>query len=367
MQKPLLPSCFLTWTEPPDRSGAEVLRFVSWRRSLTLKGQSFREFARTLLPLLDGRRSVDEICAEVADTFPRGEVEAAIATLAAQGVLVEGATQAAAAPERLTPQLGYFDEAAADGRRAQERLGSAQVVLFGLGGAGAEVARLLAAAGVGRLRCVDPWDVDATSAYFSPLFAEAGRGSKRAAIVADRLTAAHPDVAVTAVTAPADEIEAIAPLIDGTNLVVSCLESGELNAALKLNRAARAAGVRWLACALEGSEVVAGPGFPASGEGPCYLCYRMREVAAAADPEVRFATEKRLDRLRRDLGGRRENLASGAAIAAGLVATEALNILSGVAEPALDGRLIVTNLLSLRQEKHVVLRKPGCPVCDAAA
>jgi hypothetical protein len=69
--KPLLPSHFQAWCEPPDASGDEILRIVSAQRSLTLKGHSFREFHRHVMPLLDGQRSFEEICEKTADLFDR--------------------------------------------------------------------------------------------------------------------------------------------------------------------------------------------------------------------------------------------------------------------------------------------------------
>ncbi len=133
MQKPLLPDCFLTWTEPPDQTGAEQLRFVSWRRSLTMKGRSFREFERVVFPLLDGTRSMDEICDSASSAFPRDELEAAIEMLAGQGLLIDGAAAADDPPARLATQLGYLDETAPDGRGAQARLARASVAVFGSG------------------------------------------------------------------------------------------------------------------------------------------------------------------------------------------------------------------------------------------
>ena len=45
-RKPLLPSHYSVWFEPPDEAGDEVLHIVSERRSLKLKGCAFREFTR---------------------------------------------------------------------------------------------------------------------------------------------------------------------------------------------------------------------------------------------------------------------------------------------------------------------------------
>src|SRR6266508_4625937 len=89
-RKPLLPSHYFVWFEPPDESGDEVLHIVSDRRSLKLKGHSFREFHQRVVPLLDGQHTVDEIQHETSDLFRLDDLAESLNTLGDQGVLVEG-------------------------------------------------------------------------------------------------------------------------------------------------------------------------------------------------------------------------------------------------------------------------------------
>jgi adenylyltransferase/sulfurtransferase len=366
LHKPLLPDCFLTWTEPPDDHGDEVFRIVSWRRSLTLKGHSFREFDREVVPLLDGRHDLDTIAEAVSDLFDRPDLEAALGMLEAQGIVVDVAGGEAEPPARLSPQLAWLGEVAPEGREAQRRLTGASVALFGAGGPGAAAARALAAAGLGRLMLVDPAQVGPSDPYFSALYRAEDMGRPRAEVLAAGLAAVAPDMVVAAHAERPADVAAIAALIEPADMVLCCLESGELNLALKLNRACRAAAKRWIAGSLEGTELVIGPGFPGTEDAACYMCWRMREVAAAANPESRFALERRLDRLQSDLSHRRENLAPGADIVGGMLAAEAISLLTGAGEPSLDSRFLVIQLPGLRQSKHSVLRKPGCPVCGVA-
>lgn len=367
IQSPLLPDHFLTWTEPPDENGDEVWRVVSWRRSVTLKGHSFREFARKVVPLLDGRHDLDGICDAVADTFAPGDLVAALETLEGQGIVVD----AAPAEERgdtdplarLLPQMGWLAETAPEGRAAQRHLSGARVVLFGAGGPGAVLARNLAAAGIGELLIVDGETVSATDPYFSALYRASDLGQPRATVLAAALATLAPDTRVAAHPARPRDRAAIAELLQGAAMALCCLESADLNLALKLNRACRDMGMRWLAGSLESLDLVVGPGFSGDPDAPCYLCWRMREVASAANPQARFALERHLDRLHSDLSGRRENLSVGADIVGGMMAAEVLAILTGAGEPMLDGRLLVIQLPGLHQDKHSVLRKPGCPVC----
>jgi molybdopterin-synthase adenylyltransferase len=364
-QNPHLPDCFLTWTEPPDASGDEVFRIVSWRRSLTLKGHSFREFSRSVIPLLNGSNSMDMICESVSDLFDRPDLEAALDMLGAQGLVVEAVNAEGDQPQRLHAQLAWLGEAAPEGRVAQRWLTGASVTVFGAGGPGASAARILAASGIGRLTLVDPAQVGSVDPYFSPLFRAADQGKNRAEVLAAVLGDIAPEVKITAHAKRPETQGDVAALIENADFVLCLLDSGELNLALKLNRACRAQGVRWLAGAMEGTELVIGPGFSGAADAPCYMCWRMREVACAANPEARFALERRLDKLRQDLSGRRENLAGGADIVGAMLACEVISVLSGAGEPALDGRFLVVEVPGLRQEKHTILRKPGCPVCGA--
>jgi adenylyltransferase/sulfurtransferase len=225
------------------------------------------------------------------------------------------------------------------------------------------VARSLVAAGIGRLTIVDPANVQPTDPYFSGLYQPGDVGQNRADVLATALAKNENQTTLaTHVTRPLDA-DAIKPLIAGASLTLCCLDSGEMNLALKLNIACHVLGVNWIAASLEGTELVVGPGFFQTDDGPCYLCWRMREVAGAANPQNRYALEGRLGQLQSDLSGRRENLAVSADIVGGMLSAEALTWLTGTSTPNLDGRFVVIGLPGLRMEKHMVLRKPGCPVC----
>lgn len=364
IRKPLLPECFLHWAEAPSASGDEVLRIVSWRRTLTLKGKSFQEFETEVLPLLTGAFSVDEIAEKVAHVFRKEDLVASLDMLAAQGIVVEGDTVVTQnAQSDMTTQLSWLGETAPDGREAQQKLTDAHVVLFGAGSHGAVAARSLVAAGIGRLTIVDPANVQPTDPYFSGLYGAGDVGKNRADVLAKVLAQTDGRTVIDSHTERPVDADAIKPLIDAASLVLCSLDSGEMNLALKLNAACHDLGANWIAASLEGTELVVGPGFFQTNDGPCYLCWRMREVAGAANAQTRYALENRLDQLQTDLSGRRENLAASADIVGGMLSGEALTWLTGASTPNLDGRFVVVGLPGLRMEKHTVLRKPGCPVC----
>jgi adenylyltransferase/sulfurtransferase len=109
-------------------------------------------------------------------------------------------------------------------------------------------------------------------------------------------------------------------------------------------------------------EVTVGP-LVAPYETACYLCYRMRAVACADEPEEEFAFQSFLDRRKRDDSATRENLVFGTTTAGQLAALEVFKELSGVVAPSTKGAIVVFDLIKLATTTHVVLRKPWCPAC----
>jgi molybdopterin-synthase adenylyltransferase len=363
-ERPRLPPHLYVWSEPPDSSGDEVLRFVSQQRSIKLKGYSFREFEQRVIPLLDGRRTMEEIEQAVADVFAPADLAAGLELLAQQNLLVDDAGEAL--PDRVTeslaPQLALFQELKCDPVATQKRLQQSVVTLLGAGGIGAAVAAALAAAGIGTIRCLDGEPVSPSDPYFSSIFAPAAVGSPRADVVAAHLRRSAPELNVVAYADRMETEDQIRTAVAGSNLVISTLDPGQSGLVYKLNRVCLADGVCWISAALSGTEIVVGPTV-LPFQTACYLCYKMRAVSCGGNPEESFAFEQYLDRRKHDDSGRRENLAFGAGIAANLLAMEAFKLLTGVSRIATAGRIVVFDLLSFNTTHHVVLRKPWCPAC----
>ncbi|MBZ5582407.1 MAG: TOMM precursor leader peptide-binding protein [Acidobacteriia bacterium] len=361
--KPRLPSNYYVWFEPPDDSGDEVLHFVSGRRRLKVKGHSFREFVKRVAPLLDGRRSWSEIQEQVADVF-RPEDLAECLELLAQHDILEDASEdpESGISRRIEPQLNLFRELGNSSAAAQKKLAEATVAVVGLGGCGAAAALSLASAGVGTLKLVDALPVRETDVYFTPALPLAAVGASRAAAVAVIVAGAAPQVKVRTCDSRLDSEADIRAAVQDSSFVVCCLDAGQANLVFKLNRVCLELAQPWTNCALDGTEVILGPTVH-PGKGPCYLCYRMRAIACAANPEDAFELERELDRRKQDDGCRRENLVFSAGAAGNLIGLEVLKELTGIAAPSLVGQIAVFDMLDLAVTKHVVLRKPWCPAC----
>lgn len=366
--KPRLPSHYYVWSEPPDESGDESLHFVSERRRIKLKGHSFREFERRVIPLLDGQHTLEDIGRKVEDVFALNDIAAGLEVLASQNLLEEGPVgEPDSLPAtRLTPQFNFFHEVGLDAFEMKRRLSAARVTVFGLSGAGAGIVDSLAAAGVSTIRFVDGLNVSAADVYLSFGFSGSDVGLSRSAVVKRRTDERSPETKLEVVSGEFNSDEAVVNVIDGSDFVVSCLDIGQSSLIYKLNRACLRKGIRWSSCMLSGSEVIVGPTVHPH-ETPCYLCFKMRAVACAGNPEDAFAFEKMLDRRKRDDSFQRENLVFGAGIAANMLALETLREIIGLTPVPTRGRVVIFDLLDMSTSNHVVLRKPWCPACFPAA
>jgi len=362
--KPRLPSHYYVWSEPPDEAGDESLHFVSERRRIKLKGHSFREFERRVIPLLDGNHTLEEIGRSVEDVFAFGDLVGGLELLASQNLLEDGPVQGldGASAAQLTPQFNFFHELGLDALDMKRRLSAARVTVFGLSGAGAGVVDSLAATGIGRISVVDSLPVSAADVYLSFGISRSDVGRSRADVVERRAAERSPATRLEIVADDISSDEAIGSVIDGSDFVVCCLDAGQSSLIYKLNRACIKKNIRWSSCAISGSEVIIGPTVHPR-QTPCFLCYKMRAVACAGNPEDAFALEKLLDKRKRDDSSERENLVFGAGVAANLLALEAFREIAGLTPVPTLGKVVIFNLLDMSMSKHVVLRKPWCPAC----
>jgi bacteriocin biosynthesis cyclodehydratase domain-containing protein len=359
-----IPNHYYVYCDPPDPDGEEALHFVSQNRRLKLKGRSFREFVQHVVPLLDGSRSTPEICEAARDWFDEPDLLECLVLLQNNGVL-EDASRWALSQEsqlRLQPQLNLFRDLSSEPWALQEKISTARVAVFGLTGHGIAAARSLLSAGVTTLTCIDDSRIDPADLYFSSEFSAEDAGARRCEVFGKRLNGAFSGVNYRGIVEKLDDT-ALEEIARGSDVIVNCLDEGQVSLAYRLNRACLKARTPWISSSHSGFEVVTGPTvYP--HETACYMCCRMRMIACSADPVAGFDVESYLDRRRHDDTNRRATLVFSAVIAGQLAAIEAVKIICGLA-PATRGKVQVLDLRDMSSTLHVVLRKPWCPACLA--
>ncbi len=150
-------------------SGSRTVVLEHGQRIVRLEGGAAERLLPALLPLLDGRRTVDEIVAVLGEPA-RPAVEQALGALAAHGVLEEGppvpdgVPRPVAGAAELLASLRPGSRPVAETARA---IAGCSVAVAGDGGAGIELARLLRAAGVD-VRRADGIEPDADLVVCAP-------------------------------------------------------------------------------------------------------------------------------------------------------------------------------------------------------
>jgi adenylyltransferase/sulfurtransferase len=363
LRKPRLPSHYYVRFEPPDSFGDEVLVFTSERRKLKIKGHCFREFVDSVVPLLDGEHTLEEIEREVSHVFSPQDLEAGLEMLA-NNHLLEDADQTPLDPEtrsEIEPQLNFFHELEIDPAKTQQRLSKATISIVGLTCSGAVAALSLAASQVGTIRCIDNLLVSSTDLNLITAFDREDIGTARVDAVRRKIESFNPRVNVVARTEELKSDVEVLDAVQGSDFIICCADVGQSSIFYKVNRSCVQSGIPWTSATVSALEGVLGPTV-VPGETPCYLCYKMRAVACSDNPEDAFSHLRFLDRRKQDDSGRRENHVFGVGIMGSLVALEAFKVLTSMPAAA-AGRIVVFDFLELTTKKHVVLRKPWCPAC----
>jgi bacteriocin biosynthesis cyclodehydratase domain-containing protein len=269
------------------------------RSVVVLEGAAVRTFVPSLLPLLDGTRTADELEARLGAPA-RPAIDLVLELLAANRLLVEG-PDATAGPAAARAIAAAYELAPTT---AATRLRTAQIGIVGSAAAGAEVARLLHAAGVGTVGQLD-WD---------------GGG-----------------VVDLAVVAPAPT---------------------EVGALGEWNELALGAGVRWLALRPHDGRVSTVGPLIVPGESCCYECL-LRRLAGHVEYGRDLATIESVPIT----AGTDAGLES---VAAGVAAHLALCWLGG-RDSTLPGVLYaIESRPALSIRAHFVLRVPRCSACSTA-
>ncbi|MFF2076798.1 HesA/MoeB/ThiF family protein [Kitasatospora sp. NPDC058162] len=314
----------------------------------------------TALGLLDGTRTEDRVVDELRSAHP--ELTSTSARRLVGGLIATGYLEDAAGADtelldadeqaRYTKNQAFFRRTDLRPREsqwdAQLRLKRASVVVLGVGGTGSHAAWALAAAGVGRVHCVDPDRVELSNLTRQVLYTEADLGRPKAEVAAERLRAVNSRIRVTHDIRRVDGLAALAELVAGHDALALCADEpdGETLRGWASEVCAQT-GVPWVGGGYNGPFVSVGT---FTREGPCFQCVAAGEEARLPDgPPPR-------------LGGRGV-LSASAGISGNLVAYEVIALLTGTSRLA-PGYLRAVNLIAPDDQpliRHE--RRPDCPHC----
>ncbi|HMA33981.1 MAG TPA: TOMM precursor leader peptide-binding protein, partial [Chloroflexia bacterium] len=343
--------------------GAEEWLCASPTRSSRLGGPLARLVVEQILPLLQSGSWGPDLTEQLPAVDPAALHRALEALLAADLLRCTPAPPPPIPPD-LAPFLALLEALHLPAATALARLSQAQITIFGLEGAGADLAILLARCGLGHLQLVDPYPCQPGDLPLLPVGSVDPRGRPRQEVVAQALQALRPPSRPLALTLGPAALtpQSVADLVVGSTCVFSGFDRGFAAVHHWINRASLAAGVPALYAAAAGVQGWAGP-LVLPGQTACYLCYCMRRCACAPDPAAALAYEEHLDRQQQPPLLTRPQLPGLLLQLAGQLAPSLWQVILGLDQPALAGRVLEYQALTLATTVHRVLAQPNCPAC----
>ncbi|MFI6290625.1 ThiF family adenylyltransferase [Nonomuraea sp. NPDC050790] len=318
-----------------------------------------------LLVLMDGTRTVDEICAAFARTHP-GADDADVREVVS-GLIGNGFVEDAGAPlpanisereaRRYEPAKNYFAWIDPVPRSSpyeiQSRIKDARVCLLGIGGTGSAVAAGLVSSGIGALHVVDFDTVEETNLTRQLLYTEADIGQSKIDTAVERLRQMNSLVDVTSSTAKAGGPDDIAKLMDACDVFVLCADEPHPDIVFWSNEAALRTGTPWFVSFYTGPMAVVGSVIP--GETGCWVCLRRQEDQHEFKAHGRPLTEERPNAV----------IAASANISGHLCALEVMYHLGGLTQQV-RGRILHWNYSLWDHSYYIdIPRYDDCAACGA--
>jgi bacteriocin biosynthesis cyclodehydratase domain-containing protein len=323
--------------------------------SIRVEGGFARALQNRILPALDGQLTVSELAKRL--DLPAETLRENFEELVGSGLFERSAeAYQSARPEprhNLLRALGMADE------EIDRRLSVARVAVFGLERPGALVAETFLSAGFRHLSLIDAFA--AKPLDFLP--DELVESISREELLKIRLSRRFPDVRIDLSNCAQLTREATVELARGHDLLIACWDQGFSSGNHWANRASHLLGIPVVFCEVGGLQALAGP-FVVPGMTACYMCSRMRAVAAAEDYDEAMAYEQFLDQMKSPRYDSREFLLPAVSTVASILVAEAVKFIVLNQQPALLGAIAEYDPFELTLRRHVVLEQPGCPVCS---
>ncbi|WP_090943817.1 TOMM precursor leader peptide-binding protein [Nonomuraea jiangxiensis] len=320
-----------------------------------------------ILALMDGTRTVEDICADFAKTHPDVDddsVRGVIDDLVDSGFVEDAG---APVPANLTEREIARHESArhffswidtsprTSPHEIQSRIKDARVSLLGVGGTGSAVAAGLVSSGLGALRIADFDDVEESNLTRQLLYTEGDLGRPKVEQAISRLRAMNGAVRVTGSDTKVSGPDDVAELMADCDMFVLCADEPHPEIVEWTNEAALRTGTPWFMSLYTGPMVVVGSFVP--GDTGCWACLDRQEEGRKEKDLGRLLTESRPNAV----------VAASANISGHLCALEVLYQLGGL--PAQTrGRVFHWNLAVWDHQYYIdVPRDDECPVCGPGA
>ncbi|NJC73103.1 hypothetical protein HC031_25790 [Planosporangium thailandense] len=330
----------------------------------------------TLLSLLDGTRTVDEIHRDLSATYPDitpADVAEAVRDLDETGLLQDaddrGDDFGEAARARWSNNLGFFETYASlttSKYEFQRRLRDAKVAVLGVGGIGSHVFIDLVAIGFTDIRIVDFDRIELSNFNRQILYGEPYIGRLKVEVAAERARTLNSGVRIDPVQKRLTSADDVYEVVADRDIVIAVVDRPKMHIAHWLNEGCVRAGTALIGGGVDTQRATHYTMVP--GVSGCVECW-LRQVQRD-DPTSRMVLDvmHRIDRDGEQFGEDTAAFNGLVLTAAGHMVNEMVRLASGVTPPLSVGRLLAASFHDPRPvEAESWKRDPDCSVCRHAA
>ena len=335
--------------------------FCSEASQAKVEGEFAATFAGQIVPLLDGRTSLAEVCREIPELIEE-DLRARLDQLVEIGVL----SRSSATPVELDPRreafYNFHSLLGIEEHDLKECLSSSKVAIVGLEGFGAQVALNLAELGIGQLTLVDPYPCEPGNLPTMGGIALEAVGTSREQVVADEIRRRGIlDTKLKQSGSPLNE-SGFGDILSGVSAIVGGYDKGFSATNHWINRFCLETDTPAFYGMAAGHLAQVGPTV-VPGQSACYMCYRMRVIACEENFEEAMTYEEFLNAKKTAQLHLRPGLPSVHAYISSLATVELLRIILVLSPPALVNKSVEFDALSMSSIEHPVLARPDCEAC----
>jgi molybdopterin/thiamine biosynthesis adenylyltransferase len=327
---------------------------------------------RRLLSLLDGSRTVEAICRDLAVDFPEttsDEVTAALEQFDAAGFLINAATSAAGILDeyelsRWERNINFFGSYARldeNKYEMQRKLRDCRVALLGLGGLGSHLLFDMAALGIGNVRAVEFDRVELSNLNRQILYRESDIGQPKLERAVERIKEFNSRINIDPVELKISSVEDVVDVITGADVVICVADRPKVEIVNWVNEACVRTGIPLTTGGLDTQRAVYYTVVP--GHTGCVQCWR-RQVAETDELSHALLTEK----TERQISGDKAAFGPLVTMTTGFLLGELVRLVTGIAPPVAAGRLMELRFLdyTMSEAEHWD-RSEDCTVCGTSA
>ena len=322
----------------------------------------------SLVRLLDGTRTVDQLRAVLAGQLDATEVTEGLTTLLENGFLEDAAEPVPPELsdrdlERYKANLNFFRYVSGPGASCytpQVLLKQTRVTVFGMGGIGSNVCMALAELGVGHIEAVDFDKVELSNLNRQVLYSTSVIGQPKAEAAAQRMKEFNPDIEFVTyerrLTSQEDVNEVVAESAPDFMFSLADKPNGYFD--FWTNTACVRRGIPFAAANVASGIGTAFTVVP--GAGPCYQC-RVDDEADSQPQQSEMLEYVRQHQLNATNGA----LGPACMLLAYFLSYEFLRYRTGISPMLTQDRLLEVNFVTFDQTWHDFARRADCPVCGS--